>query len=266
MTLNQQQIAQFNEQGWLFLPELFTPEEVALMKREAQGIYAQQRPEVWREKNGAPRTAFAAHTFNETFRLLGAHPRLIRPVEQIFGDDLYMHQFKINAKAAFTGDVWQWHQDYGTWKRDDGMPEPKAMNISVFLDEVMPINGPLLLVPKSQNAGDLEAGHDTGTTSYPLWTLDNDTVARLVEEGGIVAPTGKPGGVLMFHGNLVHGSAGNITPYPRTIVYLTLNSVSNHIRKPTRPEFIAHTDFTPIVPVDDDALARHARGFRMAAE
>ena len=47
-------------------------------------------------------------------------------------------------------------------------------------------------------------------------------MTKLVDQGGIVAPTGKPGGLLMFHGNLVHGSAGNITPYPRKIVYLTL--------------------------------------------
>jgi ectoine hydroxylase len=36
-----------------------------------------------------------------------------------------MHQFKINAKAALTamsGNA----PDYGTWKRDDGMPEPRA--------------------------------------------------------------------------------------------------------------------------------------------
>ena len=64
-----------------------------------------------------------------------------------------------------------------------------------------------------------------------------------------MAPTGKAGGMLMFHGNLVHGSAGNITPYPRKIVYLTLNAVSNAISKPTRPEFIAHQDFAPIEPV-----------------
>ncbi|MDB5591046.1 phytanoyl-CoA dioxygenase family protein [Enterovirga sp.] len=267
MRLTQTQIDDFHREGWLFLPEVFTPEEVALLKREAEGIYAEHRPEVWREKNGAPRIAFAAHTYNEAFRCLGSHPRLVEPVEQIFGEKLYMHQFKINAKSAFTGDVWQWHQDYGTWKRDDGMPEPRAMNISVFLDEVMPINGALMLVPRSQNAGDLEAGHDRETTSYPLWTLDNDTVSKLVEQGGIVAPTGKAGGVLLFHGNLVHGSAGNITPYPRKIVYLTLNAVSNHIRKPTRPEFIAHTDFAPIEPVPDNALTELARGsFRQAAE
>ena len=234
MKLTQQQIDDFNREGWLFLPELFSREEVALLAHEAEGIYDTDRPEVWREKSGAPRTAFAAHLYNEAFGLLGAHPRMIDPVEQIFGEKVYMHQYKINAKSAFTGDVWQWHQDYGTWKRDDGMPQPRAMNIAIFLDEVMPINGPLMLVPKSQHAGDLKAAHDLETTSYPLWTLDEETVTRLVKEGGIVAPTGKAGGMLMFHGNLVHGSAGNITPYPRKIVYLTLNAVSNYIRTPTR--------------------------------
>jgi ectoine hydroxylase len=266
MRLSDAQVRQFETEGWLFLPEAFSPEEVAVLQHEAQEIFRQNRQKIWREKSGTPRTAFAAHTYNEAFRLLGAHPRLIEPVEQIFGDRLYMHQFKINAKSAFDGEVWQWHQDYGTWLRDDGMPEPRAMNISVFLDEVMPINGPLMLVPRSQTHGNLAAAHDTSTTSYPLWTLDHDTVKRLVDEGGIVTPTGKPGGVLMFHANLVHGSAGNITPHPRKIVYLTLNAVSNYIRKPTRPEWIAHRDFAPIEPVADDALLRYARSFRQAAE
>ena len=71
--------------------------------------------------------------------------------------------------------------------------------------------------------------------------------------------------VLMFHGNLVHASPPNITPYPRKIVYLTLCAVSNHITKFTRAEWIAHRDFTPIVPVDDDALITHARAHRVAA-
>ena len=134
------------------------------------------------------------------------------------------------------------------------------MNIAVFLDEVMPINGPLLLIPGSHKQGVLEAGHDKLTTSYPLWTLDKETVTRLCAEAeaahgqGIVAPTGKPGSVLMFHGNLVHASPPNITPYPRKIVYVTFCACSNHITKFTRAEWIAHRDFTPIQPVGDDAL------------
>jgi ectoine hydroxylase len=265
MRLSPEQLKAFDEEGYLFLPECFSPEEVAALRQEAEAIYRSKRQEVWREKSGAPRTAFAAHTYNEGFRLLGAHPRLIEPVEQLFGEPLYMHQYKVNAKAAFDGDIWQWHQDYGTWARDDGMLEPRAMNISVFLDEVMPINGPLMFIPGSHRSGVLPAGHDEATTSYPLWTLDNDTISRLVAAAGIVAPIGKPGTVLMFHGNLVHASTANITPYPRKIVYLTLCAVSNYIRRPTRPEWIAHRDFAPIVPVPDDALINYARSHQLAA-
>ena len=47
-----------------------------------------------------------------------------------------MHQFKINGKMAFEGDVWQWHQDYGTWKNDDLMPDARAMNVANFLQDV----------------------------------------------------------------------------------------------------------------------------------
>jgi len=266
MRLTDEQLREFDESGYLFLPDCFSEEEVAVMREEAEKIYAQDREEVWRETSGAPRTAFAAHTYNEAFRCLGAHPRLVDPVSQLFGEPVYMHQFKINAKAPFDGEVWQWHQDYGTWARDDGMPEPRAMNIAVFLDEVMAINGPLMFIPKSHKSGVFEAGHDLKTTSYPLWTLDKETVTRLAEEGGIVAPTGKPGSVLMFHGNLVHASPPNITPYPRKIVYLTLCAVSNHITKFTRAEWIAHRDFTPIEPMNDDCLAELARSRQEAAE
>src|ERR1041384_7572666 len=164
MGLSAQQLRQFDDEGWLFLPGCFSEEEVAILRDEAEQIYATDRQEVLREKTGAPRTAFAAHTYNEAFRLLGNHPRLIRPVEQVFGEKLYMHQYKINAKAAFDGEVWQWHQDYGTWARDDGMPEPRAMNISVFVDEVLAINGPLMFIPKSHKQGTLAAGHHTRTT------------------------------------------------------------------------------------------------------
>ena len=182
MQLNAEQLRAFDEQGYVFFPNCFAEEEIALLRIEAENILKLDRPEVWREKTGAPRTAFAAHTFSEVFGLLARHPRLVEPLRQLFGEDVYVHQFKLNAKAAFEGDVWQWHQDYGTWQRDDGMPDARAMNIAVFLDEVMPINGPLLLIPKSHKQGVFAAGHDKLTTSYPLWTLDKETVTRLAAD------------------------------------------------------------------------------------
>ena len=254
MKLTPEQLKQFDREGYLFLPGLFTPEEAALLKEEAENIYQLDRDEVWRETSGIARTAFAAHTYNEAHRRLGAHPRLIEPIQQILDGPVYMHQYKINAKAPFDGEVWQWHQDYGTWARDDEMPEPRAMNISVFLDDVTAANGPLLFIPGSHKKGVVDAGHDLETTSYPLWTLDRDTVSKLAEEGGCVAPTGPAGSVLLFSSLLVHASPPNISPLGRIIVYLSLCHVDNHIRAFNRKEWIAHRDFTPIEALEDDCL------------
>ncbi len=260
MRLSKDQIAEFEETGYVFLPNVFSRAEVAVLNAEVPGIFAQEREEVWREKDGkAVRTAFAAHTYNEAFRRLGAHPRLIEPIMQVLGGGVYMHQFKINGKEAFDGDVWQWHQDYGTWARDDLMPEARAMNIAIFLEDVNEFNGALMFIPKSHAHGVLEAGHDVLTTSYPLWTLDRATITRLVEEGGIVAPKGRAGSMLLFHSNLVHASPGNISPWSRTIVYLSLCHVDNHIRRFKRPAWIAHRDFAPIQPLADDCLLELAR-------
>ena len=255
MRLDDDHIARFEDEGYLFLPEVFTPAEVAVLRAEVPGIFAQERQEVWREKSGkAVRTSFATHTYNEAFGRLAAHPRMVEPVMQVLGGGVYIHQFKVNGKQAFDGDVWQWHQDYGTWARDDLMPEPRAMNIAVFLDDVTEFNGPLMFIPKSHRRGVLEAGHDELTTSYPLWTLDRATVSRLAGEAGIVAPKGPAGSMIMFHCNLVHASPGNISPWDRVIVYISLCHVDNHIRRFKRPEWIAHRDFTAIACLPDDCL------------
>ena len=259
MQLTDDQLKQFDELGYLMLPDVFDAQEMAAVTGDLPRIYAMERDEVWRESSGAVRTAFAAHTYSEPFSLIGRHPRLIGPVEQLLGGRVYIHQYKINAKAAFDGDVWQWHQDYGTWARDDEMPEPRAMNIALFLDDVTEFNGPLWIIPGSHREGVLEAGHDLETTSYPLWTLDKATITRLANEHGIFSAKGKAGSVLMFHSNIVHASSPNIGPWGRTIVYLSLCHVDNHIRRFKRAEWIAHRDFTPVESANDDCLRELAR-------
>src|SRR5258706_14245836 len=109
---------------------------------------------------------------------------MVEPIKQIYGEDVYMHQFKINGKQAFDGDVRQWHQDYGSWRADDQMPEARGMNVAIFLDEVTEFNGPLMFIPGSHKPGVLDAQRDTSTTSYPLWTINPDTISKLVCRGG----------------------------------------------------------------------------------
>ena len=257
MQLTQEQIAKFEEQGFLFFPALFNGEEIAALNAQLEGIFSAHRPENVREKGSdAVRTSFGVHMYNDAFARLARHPRMVYPVRQIFDEDVYMHQFKVNAKAAFDGDVWQWHQDFGTWHADDGMPEPRAMNVAIFLDEVNEFNGPLMFIPGSHRLGVIDAQHDTITTSYPLWTIDKPTIGELVEKGGMVAPKGPAGSMILFHSCLVHASGSNLSPWHRRTVYLSLCAVSNHICRFKRPAYIAQRDFDPIQCLPDDCLLK----------
>jgi ectoine hydroxylase len=272
MKLTPQHHEAFDRDGYLFFPGLFTPTETAVLNAAVPALYQRRAAYNVREKGSdAVRTNFAAHMYSEPFARLGRHPRMIEPVADLLGEALYMHQFKINGKMAFEGDVWQWHQDYGTWKNDDLMPTERAMNVAIFLDDVNPFNGPLMFIPGSHKKGVVDAKHDVTTTSYPLWTVDHDLIRKLVERGGgpghfdaqnryvpggIVSPTGPAGSMILFHSCLVHASTSNLSPWNRVSVYLSLCAVSNHIRRFKRPEYIAHRDFTAIQCLPDDCLLR----------
>jgi ectoine hydroxylase len=262
MRLSKEQLEHFDREGYLFFPGHFSEAETQSLTQAVPELYSRREAYNVREKGkDAVRTNFAAHMYSEPFAKLARHPRMIEPVEDLFGEKLYMHQFKINGKMAFEGDVWQWHQDYGTWLNDDMMPTERAMNVAIFLDEVTEFNGPLMFIPGSHKKGVVNAKHDLTTTSYPLWTVDNALIEQLVgraggKQGGIVSPKGPAGSMILFHSCLVHASSSNLSPFNRVSVYLSLCAVSNHIRRHKRPEYIAHRDFTPIECLPDDCLLK----------
>jgi ectoine hydroxylase len=128
-----------------------------------------------------------------------------------------------------------------------------------------------MFIPGSHKKGVIDARHDLTTTSYPLWTVDNALIRQLVDRAGgagsyddegryqpagIVSPVGPAGSMILFHSCLVHASASNLSPFNRVSVYLSLCTVSNHIRRHKRPEYIAHRDFTPINCLPDDCLVQ----------
>jgi len=262
MDLTTEQRKRFDEEGYLFFPSLFSQKEIQYLAAAVPELYERREEYNFREKGSdAVRTNFAAHLYSKPFAKLARHPRMIKPVEDLLKESLYMHQFKINGKMAFEGDVWQWHQDYGTWVNDDLMPTARAMNVAIFLDEVTEFNGPLLFIPGSHKKGVIKAGHDLTTTSYPLWTIDNNLIKELVDraggnKGGIVSPKGPAGSMIVFHSCLVHASSNNLSPFNRISVYLSLCAVSNHIRRFKRKEYIAHRNFAPIKCLPDDCLTK----------
>ena len=201
MHLSPQEVERFEREGYLFFPACSRPWKCRCCKTKCRDCSRSNDPKTCAKRIAtrcapiSPRTCTASRS--PAWR--GTRAWSSRSM-QIFGEAVYMHQFKINGKMAFDGDVWQWHQDYGTWKADDDMPEPRAMNVAVFLDEVNEFNGPLMFIPRQPQAGRasrpsttsprraIRCGRST-TTRSPSWST----------QGGIVAPKGPAGSMILFH-------------------------------------------------------------------
>ena len=265
MQLTQVQLQQYRDEGYIFIENYFSKENISRLKNEATVLAGQDLPSIVREKGtGLVRALQGCHLFSSTFDRLTRLPGIVDPVEQIIDGKGYVYQFKVNFKMAFGGDVWKWHQDYIYWLKEDGMRHPSCTNVLIFLDDVNEFNGPLLLIPGSHHHGVIEVevpsdrrgGWQESFSADLKYSLDKKTIADLVHRCGIVAPKGPQGSVLFFHPNLVHGSAPNISPFDRTILIVTYNSIDNvpcPVGKP-RPEFIVSRDTRPVATVAENCL------------
>jgi ectoine hydroxylase len=255
--LGPDQVAEFRQRGVLLIPDLFSAAEVEAIIARLPALFGERCPENFRERSSdVVRTAMGLHRRDELFARLVRDPRLVTPAQQLLGDhNLYAQQVKVNAKEAFTGEQWQWHYDFATHHHEDGVPEPLALNVHIFLDEVTEFNGPLVFIPGSHLDGPAPTALDTATTSYPLWTVNADVVKPLAERGGLYCPKGPPGTVLIFGDTMVHSSPPNMSPWDRRIFSLILNPVRNRQTTFARPDHQHHRDFTPITALDSSFLA-----------
>jgi len=259
--LSTEQVAQFERDGFLFLPNVFSQEEVSQFLGHAEELarnWPANTPGLVREPDSqAVRSIFRLHAESETFRKVFSDRRLAGPVHQILASDLYVHQSRINYKPAMDGKEFFWHSDFETWHVEDGMPQMRALSVSVFLTESNEFNGPLMLVPGSHKTyircvGETpENHHEQSLKRQEIGVPSRDALAKLVEEGGIVAPKGPAGSVVMFDCNTMHGSSGNLSPNPRSNLFAVYNSVKNKLCEPfgashPRPDFLAERQIKPV--------------------
>ncbi len=259
MKMNDSQLAEFEEKGYLHLPRLLDDDEVAILQGALLKILNRQGPEVIREKNDptSARLVFGGHTFSEPFRRLSLLPRMLNPVRQLLDDDVCVHQSRLNPKAGFgSGTAWDWHQDFPPWHMIDGMPEPRCVMAAVFIDDCTAVKSPLLVVPGTHRHGlmDAKLHEDAKGEGYDLYHIDQATMERLANENGIEPLIGPAGSVSFIHCNVLHGSANNISPWRRAIMFLIYNAVSNACTDTERPWYQNNRDFTPLQPLDDNCL------------
>ncbi|MDT3400500.1 ectoine hydroxylase [Streptomyces sp. B1866] len=255
-------LAGFDRDGFLGVDRLVTPDEVAELRAELDRLVADpavraDERAVVEPKSREIRSVFEVHRISEVFARLVRDPRVAGRARQILGSDVYVHQSRVNVKPGFGASGFYWHSDFETWHAEDGLPRMRAVSVSIALTDNLVTNGGLMIMPGSHRtfvgcAGATpEDNYRRSLRVQEAGTPSREALTSLAERHGIRLFTGAAGSAVWFDCNCMHGSGDNITPYPRSNVFVVFNSVENAAVEPfaapaRRPEFIGARDFTPV--------------------
>ncbi|MEU9747286.1 ectoine hydroxylase [Streptomyces niveus] len=248
--------------GFLTVDQLISPDEVVLYRDELDrlindpAVRADERS-IIEPKSQDVRSVFEVHKLSEIFAGLVRDERVVGRARQILGSDVYVHQSRINVKPGFGASGFYWHSDFETWHAEDGLPNMRTISVSIALTENYDTNGGLMIMPGSHKTF-LGCAGETPKDNYKqslkmqeAGTPSDEALTGFAQEHGIKLFTGKAGAATWFDCNCMHGSGDNITPFPRSNVFIVFNSVENAAVEPfaapaPRPSFIGSRDFTPV--------------------
>ncbi|MFG0320460.1 MAG: phytanoyl-CoA dioxygenase family protein [Planctomycetota bacterium JB042] len=289
--LDEARLDRFDRRGVVTLRQVFSPEEVAWLKenvdrlrREYEGMTYDELDQktdmrVITERGGslvsgdeesptlksiwqihlpaehAPHMRFAAELSRRTV----CDSRLVDAARQILGEEVYVHQSRINYQAGWNernqgGSGFLWHQDFEQWHCEDGMPRMRAVSMAVLLERAVPANGALMVMPGSHRKLVQAYGDPDEADRYTQGALSRGPTmpAALLREAadrhGIEHCRGEPGDVVLFDCNTIHGSHTNISPWGRCMFFAVYNAVSNvpaerpYAAPSPRPEHIGSHD------------------------
>ena len=265
--ISEEQKQFFEQNGFLVFENLFSVDEIDSLLAELQKLALDDTKKdlpqfILEETHKDVRSIFEIHKLNELYGRLSRDKRILNAAKQLLGSDVYIHQSRVNLKPGFDGKEFYWHSDFETWHSEDGMPNMRAVSCSISLTPNYEYNGPLMVMPGSHKkfvscSGKTPDSHyKQSLKRQEIGTPSKDILTSMVQDNNIESIKGGKGTVVFFDCNTMHGSNGNITPFPRSNIFFVFNSVLNSAIEPfcglaPRPEYIASRDFTPQKPLDN---------------
>jgi ectoine hydroxylase-related dioxygenase (phytanoyl-CoA dioxygenase family) len=231
VALSPSQRAEFEEQGYLILPAVFTDSEVRRMQDEADAILEliinssianhrkSGRLDWFLSPEGIPhvRKIQPINDLSLYFTQISQDPRLLEPMRQIMGDEPVLMEEKLNYKQplpGFVGDVeirpgtdrFSTHNDWAFYQQNQ-YPQ-SIISSAISLDACTPDNGPSHIWPGTHKQ---HIPHVQGPLGWevPPGAIDPDAGID------VLVP---PGSVMLFHSLLIHNSRPNETPFPRRLM------------------------------------------------
>lgn len=265
--LNSEVLQQFNADGYLLVENLFDAEEMDLLiqiAKKDQRLEQQAKKKL--DANATTSKLWITDQLeDDIYSSFARCLRIVEPMEQVLGGEVYHYHHKMMLKEPFVGGSWEWHQDYGYWYSNECL-FPLMASCLIAIDEATKENGCLQVIRGSHAMGRIDHGKSGDQTGADL-TRVNEALKHLP----LVYCEMKPGTALFFHSNLLHRSDANRSPNPRWSLICCYNAARNPCKgRENHPEYtylekwpderikeIGRQQLKQTVDKYDDPLLRH---------
>lgn len=243
------QLAAFEQDGFLLIPALFDADEMDALLRYAKGdeVLAGEAY-VRADATGGQSRLAVRNTLDDAspYTAIVRSERVAGTMERLLGDEVYHYHHKMMLKEPRVGGAWEWHQDYGYWY-DNGCLYDHMASCLIAVDRATRENGCLQVLRGSHRLARIDHGK-TGEQAG----ADMTRVTAAMERHPLVYCEMEPGDALFFHSNLLHRSDKNESEHPRWSLICCYNTKHND------PIFTGgrHPNYTPLERWSDEQVRR----------
>lgn len=218
------EISQFLSHGFLVVENAFSPDEISAALAGLLDLIDGKNPDYKEiqfeasarellptlsadQKQDVVRKLMSFVEYDPRLKAISAHPVLLDVLTRIIGEEPALFQDMAMLKPPRLGREKPWHQDIAFFPLS---PEAMVVGVWIALDEALPENGCMHIIPGSHRDGPV-----THFQRRDFQICDTDVVTDQV-----VAVPLKPGSLLFFHGLIHHGSPPSRSPLRRRALQL----------------------------------------------
>ena len=210
MALSQQQRRFYAEEGYLFVEGAIAPDKLAELRaaiarllEEARSVQASNAVYDLAPEHGPTRPLVRRikdpQLQDPAFAGLARSPEIVDRAADLLGGTVRFDHAKLNFKPPGGQAAIEWHQDWAFYPHSND----DLLAVGVFLEEVKPESGPLMVIPGSHK-GVVHDHHHEGVFVGAI-----DPAVLHADRARAVALTGPAGAVTLHHVRTLHASSEN---------------------------------------------------------
>lgn len=243
--LNDQQVADYHDVGYVIARDMFDSTEIDLLRRSAKDDRAHNDHAMNRAdgEGGHVRVSLWNHPGNGIYGMFARCHTIVDSMEKLLGGEVYHYHSKIIMKDPKVGGAWTWHQDFGYWYQN-GILWPLMASVVIAVDPATKENGCMQVLRGSHHCGrfsHVRTGQQAGADMEPVNELKNRVPLDYCQL--------EPGDAMFFHCNLLHRSDANKSDKPRWAMICCYNAARNDPYKDSH-----HPRYTPLDKVPDSRI------------